>query len=462
MSARGLLPSPPASVVAAVLLVVVGACGFAGEDEPRLKSIPHLIRELTGNDATAATVAKEELGRRGKEAVPALRAVITNPTAKRRDLAVIALGMIRDPDTTPLLIDCLTDDDWRVRGRAAYALSQIGGDEAKAALVRYLDEVVEHYRAREMAKAAESLKELPDPRALPSLIRILGHAHSRREVGYAPVYAAQALGKIGDARASGPIARLLDPSAPYSRSRDLTYLVAILRTRGKGAVASLVSYLALIVEKMKGEPQRAPLPIPPQGRPLPMLKPRLGADARQRIHNYLTYSLAVACLEAIAGQPSKGTTREEILRHWQDYWAKLRASYIAQVTQIRVGYAVHFTRLELTIDDKLIDYRLHLQGPGEHYKRSSSPNTLKALAKPLLESKLFGEGLLAERPERASDASRPSPRYGFAITLRDGTILRRSVAHDEVFRKGKYPLIGAWLGDARHRFTRLAPQDHQP
>ena len=310
----------------ALLLVVADLGILAAAANAPQKPIDQLIRELQGDDGKAASAAKEALGGRGKEAVPALRAVVTNPTAKGRDLAVIALGMIHDPDTTPLLIDCLTDDDWRVRGRAAYALSQIGGDEAKAALVRHLDEVVEHYRAREMAKAAESLKELPDPRAVPSLIRILGYAHQGRKVGYAPVHAARALGRIGDPRASGPIARLLDPSAPYSRSRDLTYLVAILRTRGKGAVSSLVSYLALVVEKMKGEPQRAPLPIPPQGRPLPMLKPRLGADARQRNHDRLTYSLAVACLEAIAGQPSKGTTREEILRHWQDYWAKLRAS----------------------------------------------------------------------------------------------------------------------------------------
>ena len=291
--------------------------GLGGEPGPAAKSIPQLIRDLRGHDAEAASAAKEELGKRGDAAVPALVALVNDRSARRRDVAVISLGMIKDPDTVPLLIQWLDDSDWRVRGRAAYALSQIDGDRAKDALVAFLDRCVKD-NTRDLTKAAESLKQLPDRRAFPSLLRVVQDALHGKRRGYAVYYAAEALGKIGDPRAAEPLVRLLDPKAPYSRSRDYLYLEAILRTKGQNALPGLVAYLEALVERMKDYPEA----ISPG--------PLLGKEARQRSYDSACYVKTIACLEAISGHNSAGSTRAEVLSYWQSYLAELKRKRAAR------------------------------------------------------------------------------------------------------------------------------------
>ncbi len=278
--------------------------------EPPQKSIPQLISDLKSGNRSVAESAKWELGKRGKAAVPALIALVKDRTSPGRDLAVISLGIVKDPGTVSFLIQCLGDEDWHVRGRAAYSLSQIGGKEAKDALVTFLDKCLKSDRIN-LTKATESLKELPDPRAFSSLLSIVRNVSKGKRKGYQVCYAAQALGKIGDPQASEALVKLLDPAVPYSESWDYIYLEAIRRTKGQNAVPGLVAYLEAIVKKMKGLPHD------------PVMK-AIGAESRQQAHNYRVYVQTLACLEAISAKKSKGGTREKVLKYWQDYHAELR------------------------------------------------------------------------------------------------------------------------------------------
>jgi len=289
-------------------------CSFGAELGLAAKSVNELVRDLASEDRKSAEAAMYELGRRGRPALATLTAHIRDPKTKARDQAVICLGLINDPDTVPFLIECLRDEERTVRGRAAYALSQIGGEQARVELVAFLAKCLKDDTFN-LTKAAESLKELPDPRALPSLLRIVEEASrggGTGSRGYPVRYAAQALGKIGDPRASGPIARLLDPAAPYSLSNDYLCLQAILGTKGKEALPSLVSYLGALVRKMEGQPELGPL----AGHRAALLM-TVGADNRQKSYNYDMYYQTLRCLEALSGQKPKGTTRQEALRFWQ-------------------------------------------------------------------------------------------------------------------------------------------------
>ena len=168
MSALRYAKRVPRLMTVAVLAGAL-ANGPATASDSSAKTISRLTSELDSTDHDLAEAAKYELGKRGEAAVPALVALVKDRTAAARHRAVISLGLVKDPATVPVLIECLEDKDWQVRGRAAYALSQIGGDPARDALAAFLDRCVneEAYRVN-LKKATESLKELPDPRALPA------------------------------------------------------------------------------------------------------------------------------------------------------------------------------------------------------------------------------------------------------------------------------------------------------
>lgn len=292
------------------------------------KSISELIRELQGGDHDLAQAAMYALADRGKPAVAALVAIVEDHDAPARNLAVISLGIAKHPDTVPLLIQCLDDANSEVRGRAAFALSQIGGDQARDALVAFLDKCLANEdHSINLTKATESLKELPDARALPSLMRVTDEAGRAKKPGtrmpYAARYAAIALGKIGDPRAAKSLAALLDPSMTYDGSTDRFVLEAIHDTKGKDALGPLVAYLKAVVLKMKGQPE---LPAD-WTMNSPVVQDALsglgkGAESRQELHNTCVYVVTIACLETITGRKSQGSARKEVLEYWQDTVAK--------------------------------------------------------------------------------------------------------------------------------------------
>lgn len=278
--------------------------------KPAAKPIAQLIQDLTNSSLQES--AKNELGARGKPAVPALVEAIKSPDFAARDVAVISLGMIRDPETVPFLIQCLADRDWHVQGRAAYALSGIGGQQARDALVAFLKQCVAN-NSPNLTKATEAMKELPDSRAFSTLLGIVQEAAGSDRGGFPVRYAAEALGKIGDSRASPVLVRLLRPETPYSTSWDYIYLEAIKQCKGREALPGLVKYLEALVDKMKKDSD------PASGDS--SMKP-IGAYERQVGYNTSMYLLTIECLEAITSSQSQGTTREQSLKFWKEQAAQ--------------------------------------------------------------------------------------------------------------------------------------------
>ncbi|MBL7042702.1 MAG: hypothetical protein ISR77_28965 [Pirellulaceae bacterium] len=119
-------------------------------------------------------------------------------------------------------------------------------------------------------------------------------------------YAVEALGKLGNSKASLPIAKLLDPEVDYSMSRDYLYLAAIRKTKGSDAAPILVGYLSSLVEKMKGQNMRDY----PNAR---------GSEARQVRYNFQVYGLTLSALEAVTGNASIRVSRAEVAAYWREW-----------------------------------------------------------------------------------------------------------------------------------------------
>jgi epoxyqueuosine reductase len=69
--------------------------------------------------------------------------------------AAVALGNMADPRAVPVLTKALGDEDSLVRGHAAWALGQIGGEEAFHALRAALDRELDPSVREELAIALE-------------------------------------------------------------------------------------------------------------------------------------------------------------------------------------------------------------------------------------------------------------------------------------------------------------------
>ena len=133
--------------------MVRNACATATIGPPRVSAavIPVLIQGLGSRDAEvrrAAAAGLEQFGDEARAAIPALIAVVRDPTPFRRldpetdrrlpaDQAIRALGRIA-PDTpsaeaaVAALIEALGSQSHSMRSEAAFALSQFGGKAAGA------------------------------------------------------------------------------------------------------------------------------------------------------------------------------------------------------------------------------------------------------------------------------------------------------------------------------------------
>lgn len=292
-----------------LLILVVFAIPAHAQTAVSSKTIPELIVDLKSADRDASDTAKWELGKRGKAAVPELRAVISDRKSPGRWPAITALGMTKDPEVVPDLIWLLDDERPEIRGSAAYGLSQIGGEDAKDAIVTFLQRSFEK-DTETLNRATEAIKELPDRRALPVLLKIVQQEHDYRDRPYSVLYAAEALGKIGDPSAAEPLARLLDSSITYDNSHDYIFLDALALTKGKDAEPYQIKYLSALSKRIidqpwyKGQEQADIDPFGP------------GAGPRQRWHDREMFTKTVHALESISGTSSKGTTPSEIAEFW--------------------------------------------------------------------------------------------------------------------------------------------------
>ena len=126
--------------------------------------------------------------------IAALRAALKDSAERVRAAALAALGNLSDPTLAPVIATYLTKDKRTfVRKTAAYALGQVGGSEATAALIAGLRDKDMEVRGA----AAVALSNTPDASAIEPLTRALTDKSP-----FVRAYAAAALGVNGRAAAS--------------------------------------------------------------------------------------------------------------------------------------------------------------------------------------------------------------------------------------------------------------------
>ena len=145
-----------------------------------------------------------------------------------RAYAVEALGKIKDARTVDLLIKALQDDDWNIRFGAKLALVEIGEPS-----VRSLIEALKKKDSRVQANAADALGKINDAKAVDPLIQAL-----RDESRKVRFNAAIALGEIKDNRAVDPLIQALKDS-----SDDEWWAAEALAEIGEPSVSPLIHAL---------------------------------------------------------------------------------------------------------------------------------------------------------------------------------------------------------------------------
>lgn len=205
----------------------------SGGDAP---SVERLLRSLEHSSRDVRLSAARQLGDAGtKRAIPALINLLRDEDWRVREAAASALGKLKatasvvalleviqfgrsgpfsggnttafmqaireiGPAAVPVLIDALSDDDWRMRLTIINLLGDIGDTDAVPVLVGMLRDAEWRVRWR----AADALGRLADATAAPDLLALLHD--DMRDVR---VSAAWALGKIGHATAVSGLVRLL-------------------------------------------------------------------------------------------------------------------------------------------------------------------------------------------------------------------------------------------------------------
>lgn len=184
------------------------------------------LRQLRSQNWEIRQRAIEQLGNSGNvQAVEPLISALKDPHNNVRQAASEALGKIIDKRSVEPLISLLIDKDSNVRDSAVEALGNIGDTRAIEPLITLLNDKY-HYVRRKAAEALTSLGWQPGnstqraqraialkeweeaiclgEAAVDSFISVLKDKES-----YVRKHAVDALGKIGDSRAVGPLTTLL-------------------------------------------------------------------------------------------------------------------------------------------------------------------------------------------------------------------------------------------------------------
>jgi HEAT repeat protein len=128
----------------------------------------------------------------GDRAMPGLIECLDDDSWEMRVRAARELGYRGDLSAVPVMIECLSDEDQNVRCGAAQALGDLGDPSAVPALVEQLSDEDEYLRSN----AAKALAKLGDPSAVPALVKLLDSEDARVRR-----YAAETLGWIWDSSA---------------------------------------------------------------------------------------------------------------------------------------------------------------------------------------------------------------------------------------------------------------------
>ena len=97
-------------------------------------NIEELIKKFYSKDGIQRKMARYELVKIGKPAVKYLSSLLDAPKEYTRWEAIKTLSQIADPETIPILISSLENDDFDIRWMAAEALINIGKKSIKPLL----------------------------------------------------------------------------------------------------------------------------------------------------------------------------------------------------------------------------------------------------------------------------------------------------------------------------------------
>ncbi|MBN1679568.1 MAG: HEAT repeat domain-containing protein [Anaerolineae bacterium] len=205
-------------------------------------------------------VIAEALREIGTPAVPVLLDALSDQDWRVRLQVIETLGSIRAAEAAPMLTGMLHDAEWRVRWRAAEALGKLN---ATGAAVRDLSLALSDNNDDVRIAAAWALRQIKDPGAIPALIRalhdcewrvrwtaaealwtigpaavplLLDTLHDRDD--YVRRAAGRALAQIGETSVPGLVALLADDNWDVRGAA-----AAALHEIGEAAVPALVSRL---------------------------------------------------------------------------------------------------------------------------------------------------------------------------------------------------------------------------
>lgn len=258
----------PAQTPAAAPLVAPASSATLAEIEPALvlaedrRSLDPGVASAAGSrDAAVRARAALSIGRIGDErgAAP-LRPLLADPEPRVRETAAFAAGILGDAALTASLMPLLADPDDAVAARAAWAIGLLGersGAEALAAAVAgagtparravllrglwrsggpAVREAAAPFAADPMpavrAAALYALARRPDPSSLSLLTAGLSDADPQ-----SAALCARALGLLGSAESTGPLASAIDAGATPVRIQAMLALAAILEKTGVAAPA---------------------------------------------------------------------------------------------------------------------------------------------------------------------------------------------------------------------------------
>jgi HEAT repeat protein len=169
-----------------------------------MSDLTYLSAELTSGDDERAEIAAKHLANHGKEALYALRPLLSDPNPDTRWWVVRTLGELSSYTPSPLLIGALGDENLSVRQCAALAIQHQPDSTAIPALIACMYDP-NSLLARLSANALVAI----GPPAVPALLKLLedGPLPTRLE-------ATRALALIGDQRAVPALFNAFNEDSP--------------------------------------------------------------------------------------------------------------------------------------------------------------------------------------------------------------------------------------------------------
>jgi len=205
-----------------------------------------LIKALADSDGTVREKAVEALGAQGDvAAAPHIAAILNDPIGPARAAAARSLGFLKAGDSVPALCALLDDPTEIVAAAAARALGDIALADSVPSLIKVVAKPETPPKVQE--EAANALAKIKDPRATPTLVRLL--VSPQQNLRWAAV---DALGEMRAQEAGAPLADVVQKDEnPQIRELALAALAKI------GGIQSLDAAVAGLADKEKRVAEQA-------------------------------------------------------------------------------------------------------------------------------------------------------------------------------------------------------------